>query len=258
MPEGDTIFRAAARLRPVLEGERVVRWEATLPALAREREGRVVTEIEARGKNLLFAFDDGLWLHSHLLMNGRWDTYAPDQRWRLPRTRMSVAIHTARGVAVGFDLPVARFVRRPEHARQVATLGPDLLSDAPLAHVLPRLRACAELPLGAALMRQHVVAGIGNVYKSEVLYVERVDPFAKVASFDDATLLRVLERARQLLARNVGRGPRVTRRGEGGRHWVYGRSGDPCFTCGDPVRMRRQGDDGRSTYFCSTCQRTSV
>jgi endonuclease VIII len=258
VPEGDTIFRAARRLHAALVGRPIERYETALPALRRDLRGRVVVDVRSRGKNLLFELDDGLLLHTHLLMRGSWHVYRPGEPWRKPRERMSIALHTHEWVGVAFDLPVARFVRAESDAPMLRALGPDLLDPAvDLRLVLPHLRAHEGLPLGVALMRQHIVAGIGNVYKSEVLFLEREDPFRAVAERDDETLLRVLSRARTLLARNLGGRARVTRRRYEGRLWVYDRAGKPCFTCGELVRMRRQGEDGRSTYLCPACQRAT-
>ncbi len=254
VPEGDTVLRAAARLRAALLDEPIVRFEANDPTLTRERVGHRVVDVRARGKNLLFAFDDGWLLHSHLLMSGSWHVYRAGERWQRPRERMRVALHTARSVAVGFDLPVARFVRDVRAVPTLARLGPDLLAGGSIDEVVLRLRANAALPVGVALLRQSLVAGIGNVYKSEVLFLERVSPFVRLDALDDERLRAILERARTWLGRNLDGRPRRTRLGEGGRHWVYRRGGEPCFVCGTPVRMRRQGEEARSTYFCPECQ----
>lgn len=252
MPEGDTIFRAARRLHTALVGRPLSRFDG--PPITIPRVGRVIVDVRSRGKNLIVGFDDGLLLCTHLLMNGSWHVHRPDEPWRKPSTRATVVMQNDAWVVIGFDLPIARFARSEAHVPHLARLGVDLLSDAPLESALPRMRALGAVPIGVALMRQHAVAGIGNVYKSEVLFLERLDPFAPLAAFDDATLLRVLERSRTLMRANVGGGRRTTRRGEGGRVWVYGRSGETCFVCGTLVRMRRQGDDGRSTYWCPECQ----
>jgi len=252
VPEGDTIFRAARRLHAALVGRSLVRFEG--PPLTASRVGRVVVDVRSRGKNLIVVFDDGLLLCTHLLMNGSWHVQGVGQPWRRPATRASVVMENDAWTVIGFDLPIARFARSEAHVPHLARLGVDLLSDAPIDVALPRLRALGDVAIGVALLRQHAVAGIGNVYKSEVLFLERVDPFASLSTFDDATLRRVLERARTSMRGNLGGRPRITRRGEGGRHWVYGRSGAPCFVCGTLVRMRRQGEDGRSTYWCPECQ----
>lgn len=256
VPEGDTIFRAARRLHAALVGRVLVRFDG--PPSTASRVGRVVVDVRSRGKHLIVAFDDGLLLCTHLLMNGSWHVQRVGEPWRKPATRATVVMENDAWTVVGFDLPIARFARSEAHVPQLARLGVDLLSETSIDVALPRLRALGDVPIGVALMRQQAVAGIGNVYKSEVLFLERVDPFARLADVDDATLRRVLERARTSMRENLGGGRRTTRRGEGGRHWVYDRSGAPCFVCGTLVRMRRQGDDGRSTYWCPQCQPSVV
>jgi endonuclease-8 len=252
VPEGDTIYRAARRLHAALVGRALVRFQG--PPLTASRVGRVVVDVRSRGKNLIVAFDDGLLLCTHLLMSGSWHVQRLGEPWRKPAARATVVMENDAWAAVGFDLPIARFARSEAHVPRLARLGVDLLSEAPIDVALPRLRALGDVPIGVALLRQQAVAGIGNVYKSEVLFLERVDPFGPLSAFDDGALRRVLERARTSMRQNLGGGRRTTRRGEGGRHWVYDRSGAPCFMCGTPIRMRRQGDDGRSTYWCPECQ----
>lgn len=263
MPEGDTVHRAARRLHAALVGRRVLRFVFQHPGIEGTLEGGVVADVRARGKHLLIDLSDGRSLHSHLRMRGSWHVYAPGEPWRHPPTRMSVAILATteglsdgapptRTIAVGFDLATARIVRGDG---ALPALGPDLLEAAfDVDEAVRRLRSASACPLGVALMRQALVSGIGNVYKSELLFLERLDPFGPVGAHDEAALRALIERGRVLLARNLGPGPRVTRRGEGGRLWVYRRSGEPCFVCGELVRMRRQGEDGRSTYFCPSCQ----
>ena len=258
MPEGDTIHRAAHTLRRAIGGQVVTGWRSTEPALARVDDliGRTVADVEARGKHLLVRFDDGRTLHTHMRMDGSWHIYRPGERWR-KSARLAVAvIETRVWVAVCFAAPVCDLLRPGEVAESVRALGPDLLAPAPdLDDAVRRMRARATLPIGEALMRQHLVAGIGNVYKSEVLFLRRIDPFARVADLSDEALLGLLAEARTLMKQNLRGQPRTTRRRFGSsRVWVYGRSGAPCFACGASIRMRRQGDDGRSTYFCGPCQ----
>jgi endonuclease-8 len=259
MPEGDTIFRTAARLRPVLKGQRVERargWARLGDAGA--LVGGVVRAVEARGKHLLIHLDDGRVVHSHLGMTGSWHLYAPGEPWQKPERRAALVIETGQAVCVCFspktlELLTADGLRRHEHLRR---LGPDLLGPPPdEAEVLRRFRARDAVPIGEALLDQTIVCGIGNVYKSEVLFVERVDPFTAVGALGDADLLRLVARGRELLLKNVGGYPRKTRfRPGGSRHWVYGRNGRPCYACGGPIRVRRQGEQGRTTYWCPACQ----
>jgi len=257
MPEGDTIHRAADTLRRAIGGQRVRGFSSTLPALAHvELTGATVAAVEARGKHLLVRFDDGRTLHTHMRMRGSWHIYRPGERWRKGTHRAHAVIETEPWVAVCFDAPLCELVRAGQVPELVARLGPDLLDPgADLDEAVRRMRAREDLPLGVAVMRQHLVSGIGNVYKSETLFIRRADPFAPVADHDDACLRAILEEAQRLLRLNLARNNRRTRhRLRGERLWVYGRSGKPCLECQTTIRMRRQGDDGRSTYFCPRCQ----
>ena len=210
--------------------------------------------MEARGKHLLLRFDDGQTLHTHMRMEGRWDIYRDGDRWGRPADRAVAVVETEEWTAVCFDAPLVELVRGdPELVRR---LGPDLLDPAAdLDEAVRRLRALGASTIGEALMRQDAVAGIGNVYKSETLFLGRIDPFLAVGALPDETLHALLNEARRLMKQNLRGGARTTRRRFGGPAlWVYGRSGKPCLECGDRIRMRRQGQAGRSTYFCPRCQ----
>jgi endonuclease-8 len=276
VPEGDTIFRAARTLHRALAGRTVTAFESPLPALTRVDDdaplaGRTVDRVWARGKHLLMALSGDLVLHTHMRMNGSWHIYRPGERWRLPRSRMRVALHTDAFVAVGFDVPVAELLdsRGLGRTRSLAALGPDLLGgEFDEAAALTRLRAHDALAIGEALLDQRIVAGIGNVYKSEACFVARVDPFAPVSALSDVRLRSLLTVARTLLQANVSetsrsgivtyRGLDAARRGGGAAHWVYGRRGKPCRRCGTAVAARKQGIDARTTYWCPRCQRQEV
>jgi endonuclease-8 len=263
VPEGDTILHLARRLTEALAGRTVTRFESPLALLSRAHlEGHAVTAVDARGKNLLVRFDDGRVLHTHLHMHGAWHVYAPGERWRRPAWHARAVLEVDGGTtAVCFGAPVVRLLRGERGDPMLARLGPDILAgdfDAALAR--RRLRALGEaVAIGDALLDQRALAGIGNVFKSEVLFVCRVDPFAPLAALDDPTLDAVISEAHRLMHANVdGAAPRRTRGREGrpgSRLWVYDRSGRPCFVCGGLVAMRRQAR-GRSTYFCPECQRT--
>jgi endonuclease-8 len=144
-------------------------------------------------------------------------------------------------------------LRRHEHLR---LLGPDLLSpDFDAAEALRRLRMNNEFPIGEAVMNQRLVAGIGNIYKSETLFLSKVDPFASVGSLGDEAWLALLALARKLMRRNLATQTRKIRlAGDGGKMWAYGRPGKPCFKCGTIILIRRQGDQGRTTFWCPQCQ----
>ena len=265
MPEGDTIFRTATVLRRALVGG-VVReaWAQPRPGLARvpplERlVGMTVEAVEARGKHLLVSFSGGRVLRSHLGMRGSWHRYAVGEPWRLPRARASCMIGTDAAVAVGFDIPDLELLTDAGLARhaRLRALGPDLLAPGfDAAEALRRLRSAGERPLGEALLDQALVAGIGNVYKSEVPFIERLDPWAPVASVSDEALGAVVATARRLLASNARGGARVTTglAAPGRSLWVYGRAGRPCRRCGTLILGRRQGVQARMTYWCPSCQ----
>ena len=138
----------------------------------------------------------------------------------------------------------------------LARLGPDLMfPDAPLEEAVARMRALQGVAIGEAVMNQTVVAGIGNVYKSESLFLALLDPWLPVEAISESSLLDYLRATQRLMLSNRGRGQRTTRRSlDGPRHWVYGRSGELCLKCAGVIQMRRQGQHGRSTYWCAACQ----
>lgn len=265
MPEGDTIFRTAEVLRAVLVGRRITAARAQprpglrlVPDLSRV-VGATIRSVEPRGKNLLIGFDNGLTLRSHLRMTGSWHRYAPGEPWGRPSYQASAILETASSVAVAFNTPAIELLTEADLRRSwpLSSLGPDLLArEFDLDEALRRLRDRGGVELGSALLDQTAVAGIGNVYKSEVAFLERLDPWAPVGAFDDDELVRALHRARRLLQANTGGGARVTtgsgRRGQG--LWVYGRAGRPCRRCGTLVEVRRQGDLARQTFWCPRCQ----
>ena len=196
-------------------------------------------------------------------MKGSWHRYRPGEPWRLPARRAVCVLETDGAVAVCFDAPVVELLTDGELARHGAlrALGPDLLGASPdLDEAVRRLRNRDAVPLGEALLDQRAAAGIGNVIKSESLFMERLDPWAPVGAFSDAELHAVLRRAANLLAANTGGGRRVTtgRGSPGASLWVYRRTGQPCRRCGTLIRARRQGAQARTTYWCPSCQRGRI
>jgi endonuclease VIII len=265
MPEGDTIVRTAEVLRAALVGRRITAARAQArPGLRRVPDlgrlvGATVTTVEPRGKHLLIGFDNGLTLRSHLRMTGSWHRYAPGQRWRRPSFAASAILETPDSVAVAFDTPVVELLTDADlrRSRPLNELGPDLLaSDFDADEAVRRLRERDGEQLANAVLDQRAVAGIGNVYKSEVCFLERLDPWAPVAAIGDEELTAALRTARRLLQANVRGGARVTTgspvRGQG--LWVYGRAGRPCRRCGTRIDVARQGDLARLTYWCPRCQ----
>lgn len=261
MPEGDTIFRAAHTLRLALAGRTVTGFRSPLPAF-REANliGHTITAVEARGKNLLIHFDDGRALYSHMRMEGSWHIYRPGEPWQKPENRARAVLETEAYTAVCFNAPVVELLtaREVERHPHLARLGPDLLApEFNWELALQGLRSRHDAPIGEAIMRQDTVAGIGNVYKSEVLFLRKINPFTLVKDLSDQQLKDMLALARELMKQNLSGGPRTTRHTlDGQRLWIYGRSGQPCRKCGTPVRMRRQGLEGRSTYWCPECQKS--
>jgi endonuclease-8 len=274
MPEGDSIFRAARTLHRALAGSRIVRFESVFPSLTRVDEdrpiaGRQIESVAARGKHLLMTLSGGLVLHTHMRMNGSWHLYRPGERWRRPARDMRILLETEAFVAVGFNIPVAELVSSGALARHrdLAALGPDLLAPSfDNDEALRRLKGHAAAPIGEALLNQRVVAGIGNVYKSEILFVAGVDPFTRVADLSPDAIAAILGQARALMLANVDDrtsstlpGRRTTRSlNPNVKLWVYGRAGKPCRKCGTPIRVRKSGLDARATYWCARCQRSSA
>lgn len=255
MPEGDTIFRAATVLRRALAGKPLERFEAPRLRPRAFPEGTRVASVEARGKHLLIAFDDGRVLHTHMQMSGSWHVYAPGQRWHRPERKLRVRVEVPDAVAVCFEAPIVELLTAAEVARhpRLSALGPDLCSpDADIDEVLRRLeRVPPETPLGVVLLDQRVACGVGNVYKSEVLFADRLDPFAPLSSVDDDARRRVYARAGELLRANLDGGRRVT---AAGGLAVYRKAGRPCPRCRTAIATRRQGEAARSTYWCPGCQ----
>jgi endonuclease-8 len=276
MPEGDTIFRAARTLQRALGGKTVVRFESMLPALNRVHDGapvtgRTVERVHAIGKHLLIELSGALVLRTHMRMSGSWHIYRPGERWQRPRRDFRILVATADFEAVGFNIPVAEFIqaRSVDRHEELRRLGPDVLSETfDAAEAVRRLEERADTAIADALLNQRVLAGLGNVYKSEVLFMCRVDPFAQVRTLDERALTALVETARRVLRANVSESlaPMTTYSGfrrttnrdaPSERLWVYGRARLPCRRCGTPVRVKKQGTDARLTYWCPVCQSAS-
>ena len=262
MPEGDTLHRVAYQISRQICGKRIEAARARRElSHAGELAGQLLETAEARGKHLLLDFDNAMTVHSHLGMTGSWHIYPRGERWRKPAQRAALALRFATHDLVCFSPKIIAYDRTTRIRRDplVSGLGPDLLGE----HfdeqaALRRLRCHNAAPMGEALMNQQLVAGIGNVYKSEILFMNRLDPFRPVADFDDDTLLACLRSARHYMRRNL-EGLRRKFRGStlGDRLWAYRRKDTPCLECGTPIAMRRQGEAARSTYFCPRCQGVS-
>lgn len=266
MPEGDTIHRVARTLHAALAGRRVTRFETVFPQLARvdadaPLAGRVIESVEAEGKNLLMHFSGDLHLRTHMLMNGTWHIYRRGERWRKRRADMRIVIETDEWIAVGFTIPIAEFHDAHSLARQedLRRIGPDFIADDfDLDEARRRIRARADEEIADVLLNQRVVAGIGNEYKSEVLFVTRVSPFARVRDLGDDDIDRILRTARKLMRANVEKrsAARITTFSLDPRQqqYVFGRGRQPCRRCGTPIAYRKQGPNARGTYWCPKCQ----
>jgi endonuclease-8 len=258
VPEGDTIHHAAARIRPVLEGcvpDEIVtpqrrhaadRWPQRLA-------GRTVESVRARGKHLLIGFEGDLVLHSHLRMTGLWTVRRDGERWPRGRHRAWLVVHAGGHEVVQFDGPLLELITaaRARADRRLATLGPDIVADRfDEALALRRLREDDPTRgIGDALMDQHTIAGIGNMWKSEGCHGAAIDPWRAAGQVTDDEVLAILRNARPRMRASAAGGHAVV------KHAVYGRAGRPCPRCGAPIRRRGQGDDNRSTYWCPQCQR---
>lgn len=274
MPEGDTIFRTARSLHRVLAGHVVTRFETAYAHLDRVNVdtplvGRTVEKAVAAGKHVLIHFSGDLILRTHMRMKGSWHLYRPGEKWWRGPHAMRVRIDTADWVAVAFDVPVAEFVttRQLETRDPVAQLGPDLLgSTFDRAEAVRRIVASGHRAIAMTLLDQRIVAGIGNVYKSEVLFLSGVHPETPSSAVPVSVLEGMMDTARGLLQDNVADGTAAAiqtyrnlrqwnRSADSSDSlWVYGRRGNPCRRCGTPIEMKKMGLDARSTYWCARCQ----
>jgi endonuclease-8 len=259
MPEGDTIHNLAARLRPALEGATLVRFEAPrLVGTVRPRPGMAIESVGAHGKHLLMRFERDLVLEIHLGMVGTWQLAAPTDRWRKPKHLLRARVGVDGWDALFFTAPTVRvFVDRDGRLNPIAHLGPDLaVPGVDIDAAAARMGAISEpgTSIAEVLLDQRVAAGIGNVYKSEALWACGVDPFAPIETVDDPTRHRLLETAAAQIQANLRPGRRQT---VTGGLAVYGRARQACRRCGTPIRMRRHGDQARSTYWCPNCQAPS-
>jgi endonuclease-8 len=275
VPEGDTIFRTARALGRALIGKPVTGFRSTYPLLTRFNDdtpltGQTVEHVESRGKWLLIHFSGGGTLATHMLMSGSWHIYRPGERWQQPRINMRIVVENSDYIAVGFTVPVAKMLKPQELARatKIPTAKIDVLRDEfDAAEVTRRLRMYLEGEIADVLLHQEVLAGVGNVFKSEICFVTATNPFCKVAALDEQKVAALISAAQKLVKANVledsgdtivtygGRKRRTTHESDPGASlYVYGRKGEPCRRCGELIRMRIQGPDARVTFWCPRCQ----
>jgi endonuclease VIII len=265
VPEGDTIFRAARTMDKALAGRVVTGFEAVFPQLMRvdvdrPLRGRRIERVEARGKHLLIWFSGDLILRTHMRMKGSWHLYRPGERWQRPRADMRIVLRTEAFEAVAFSVPVAALETEAELNREpvIRELGPD-----PLAttfdenDAIQRVAARGDDEIADVLLDQRAIAGVGNVLKSETLFVAKVNPFRKVSALTPEELRAVVQTGARLLQSNSITAARQTtgRLNPGERLWVYGRARQPCLRCGTAIVRAVQGSNARSTYWCPSCQR---
>jgi endonuclease-8 len=275
MPEGDTIFRTARSLGRALAGEPLTGFRSVFPAIARFHDetpltGQFVDSVDARGKWLLIHFSGGLTLATHMLMNGSWHIYRPGQPWQQPRFNMRIVLENANYLAVGFKVPVAHMHTAQSLARDkripagsIDVLNPEFDAE----ETARRIHAHASETIADVLLHQEVIAGVGNVFKSEICFVCGVHPFTPVAALSTEQVDALVAAAKRLVGANVledsgnlivtyrGRQRRTTHSSDPSESvWVYGRHGQPCRRCDEPVRRRLQGYDARVTFWCPRCQ----
>ncbi len=275
MPEGDTIWRAARALQRGLGGKTVTSFETVLPKLERVNHdypitGRTVQSVTASGKWMEIRFSGDLILLTHMLMSGSWHIYRPGERWQRSRYHMRIVIGTSDLLAVAFNVPVAEFHDEMSLARRrgYKDLGPELLlKDFDPAAAVASLASRPEMEVGSALLNQSLMAGLGNVFKSETCFVSRVNPFRKIGSLTPAEIENLVSSAKKLIEMNVtdvsgdqiitytGFRRTTGRADESARLWVYGRTGEPCRVCGNPIVSQKQGPEARRSFWCPNCQK---
>ena len=255
MAEGDTVMRMARRIEKAFTGRTIRSAEAPNPRNPIRPgvgllEGRGLEQAETRGKHLILHFGEDLALHAHMGMNGGWYAYGPGQRWKRPRRSAWLVLDLGGVEVVEFGGTMMRLVRPVELGRdpRLARLGPDIL-DGPAAveRAAENLAAAPSLELGEALLNQRLVAGIGNIFKSESCFEAGLDPWRPISDLDRDDVSQVLEVAAKQMERGVETGRRPGR--------IYRRVGQPCIRCGQRVLSRGQGPESRTTYWCPGCQR---
>jgi len=251
MPEGDTVFRTAEKLRTALVGHPLTRCDVRVPRYATvDLTGQVVDEVRSRGKHLFIRVGPAS-IHSHLKMDGAWRITSKGRRLD---HRVRIILETSDLRAIGIDLGVLQILKREHDDRVVDHLGPDLLGEDWDAQVAAaNLTADPDRPIAQALLDQRVLAGIGNVFCNELCFLSGHLPTAPVSAISDP--LRLVARAHDMLWLNRLRQNRCTTGDArpGRQVWVYGRRGQDCRRCGTPISYDDSGE--RIAYWCPGCQR---
>ncbi len=268
VPEGDTIYRTAVSIRQWIGGRVVTSAQSQVPGLNLQTlPGRTIDTVEPHGKHLVISFgthpdfedDQPVALHSHMRMSGSWHVYTTSAEWQRPRKQAKVIITASDRLAVCFNAPIISLlpVRDVDRGTGIGRLGPDVLVDPfNAADVVVRARATRNADaIGEVLLDQQVVAGIGNIYRCESLFLERIHPWTLLRELTDSALEALLTTASRIMRANLGK-PIGRNFGNGeNQTWVYGRTGLPCKNCGTPIQTRKQGTQARTAYWCSSCQR---
>lgn len=263
MPEGDTIFRTAESIRKWVEGCEVTAAQTKVRGLDVERiVGKTVSGVEPRAKHLLIRFSNGLTLHTHMRMTGSWHVYSKGDRWRKPRYQAKITIECGDRLIVCFNAPVVEMLLPSDERthRALQGLGPDVLGEGEFDFAEVRRRAATRdkfILIGELLLDQQVVSGIGNIYRCESLFIDRIDPYVTREGITDEQLDHVVQTAMRLMKANAGpAGDRGRAFDAGGpsNPWVYGRTGRPCLVCGTPIKASRLGVQARDIYWCPSCQ----
>ena len=261
MPEGDAVYRFAAKLRSALAGRVIesARSHGPGPVVRVEKIiGATCNGVDTFGKNLFIRFDNGLALRGHLRMYGSWHVYAPGEPWQKAEHQARLVLEVAGAVVVNFSAPVIELIeqRAIEVYRPIASLGPDLLADDfDEDEAFRRFREAqhGERFIGDAIMDQKLMAGVGNIWKHETLFRCGIYPWRRIKDMDDDTLRGLIVRARGLLLLSIGRGD-GTRPAQRPSMFVYMRGGQPCRRCYARLLSAVQGPDIRRTSWCPKCQ----
>lgn len=274
MPEGDTVYLAGRRLDQALRGRTITSSDVRTPQLATvDLTGRTVNEVRSRGKHLLFRFDDNTTLHTHFRMDGSWHLYRPGDPWRGgPLHAVRVILRTHERIAVGYRLHDLALVATADEHQLVAHLGPDICADDwDQDEALRRLREHPERSIATALVDQRIIAGIGNIYRCESLFIARIAPDVRVGDIGDSSLAEVVQAARELLWRNRDRASQATTGDEQRAHYVYGRGRRRCYRCNASIQavssdatepwrspsgaaQDRGSANEQTVFWCPTCQ----
>jgi endonuclease VIII len=259
VPEGASIHHTAAAMRIALVDKKMVRFDAPHLIGMVPKAGRTIVRVESGAKHLEVEWDDGIILHTHLRKSGFWDLYRTNDIWQRPHREMRALIQTTGWMAVCFNATTVETFREPGISRHpwFGRLGPDLCNvDADLDRCVELLLSYDDrrAPISEVILDQRVFGGVGNVYRSEVLWACEVHPFAQVGDIGEVLARRIVNVAARLLRANLAQAEQIAMPGVPGGLGVYGRTGQGCFRCADTVRARQRDNHERILYWCPGCQ----